>query len=351
MEITTKEKILDAALVSFAENGYKGTNLRELAAGMGLSKSALYKHYASKEDIWNTVIDRMEAYYTARFGSPENLPSVPKSCIEFERMTMRMLDFTMHDEKVILTRRLLLTEQFRDERARELATQHFLTGTQEIYTKVFAQMMGSGILKKDDPAQLAFAFTAPITSLIHYCDREPEKEPEILQRLEAFVRHFIRIYGAEQKSSINDYRFVALTQMPSVKETAADWFCSKWSVPKQAYLDCMEECLRGKVPYDWYLCLCEDKIVAGLGVIENDFHDRPDLTPNVCAVFTEEAHRGKGIAGRLLNMAVSDMKRKGISPVYLLTDHTGFYERYGWEFLCMVQGDGEPELSRMYVHR
>lgn len=50
MENTTKEKILDAALVSFAENGYKGTNLRDLAAGMGLSKSALYKHYASKED-------------------------------------------------------------------------------------------------------------------------------------------------------------------------------------------------------------------------------------------------------------------------------------------------------------
>ena len=65
MENTTKEKILDAALVSFAENGYKGTNLRDLAAGMGLSKSALYRHYESKEDIWNAVLDRMEAYYVS----------------------------------------------------------------------------------------------------------------------------------------------------------------------------------------------------------------------------------------------------------------------------------------------
>ena len=197
MENTTKEKILDAALVCFAENGYKGTNLRDLAAGLGLSKSALYRHYESKEDIWNAVFDRMEAYYVSRFGSPEELPPMPKSCDELLTMTMRMLDFTMHDERVILTRRLLLTEQFHDERARHFATLHFLSGTKEIYTKVFAEMMENGILKKGDPELLAFSYTAPITALIHYCDREPEKEPEIMQQIEAFVKHFIRIYGEE----------------------------------------------------------------------------------------------------------------------------------------------------------
>ena len=148
MENTTKERILDAALVSFAENGYKGTNLRDLAAGLGLSKSALYKHYASKEDIWNAVLDRMETYYTSRFGSPEKLPPAPKTCDELITMTMKMLDFTMRDKKVILTRRLLLTEQFRDERARHFATLHFLSGTKEIYRKIFAEMMENGILKK-----------------------------------------------------------------------------------------------------------------------------------------------------------------------------------------------------------
>ncbi len=194
MENTTKEKILDAALVSFAENGYKGTNLRDLAAGMGLSKSALYRHYENKEDIWNGVIDQMESYYVSRFGSPEKMPPTPKSCEELFTMTMRMLDFTMHDKRVILTRKLLLTEQFRDERARQFATLHFLTGTKDIYTKIFAEMMDNSILKKDDPDMLAFAYTAPITALIHYCDREPEKEPEILQQVETFVRHFIKMY-------------------------------------------------------------------------------------------------------------------------------------------------------------
>ena len=86
-------------------------------------------------------------------------------------------------------------------------------------------------------------------------------------------------------------------------------------------------------------------------MIDNDFHDRKDLSPNVCAVYTEEDHRKKGIAGRLLDLAVDDMKKKGISPIYLVTDHNGFYERYGWEFFCMVQGDDEPGQTRLYIHR
>ena len=195
----TGEKILDAALVSFAENGYRGTNLRDLASSLGLSKSALYRHYESKEDIWNAVLDRMESYYVSRFGSAEKMPPAPESCSELLKMTMRMLDFTMHDAKIILTRRLLLTEQFRDERARKLATVHFLTGTKDIYARIFAEMMDKGLLKKDAPELLAFAFTAPVTSLIHLCDREPDRENEVLAKIEAFVRHFIGTYGNENR--------------------------------------------------------------------------------------------------------------------------------------------------------
>lgn len=134
-------------------------------------------------------------------------------------------------------------------------------------------------------------------------------------------------------------------------EEAATWFHSKWHVPREAYLECMMAYLNNETEYGWYLCLDEDRIVGGLGVIENDFHDKKDLTPNVCAVYTDEDYRCQGIAGRLLNIVVDDLRAKGISPVYLLTNHTGFYERYGWEFLCMAQGDGEPYLSRMYIHQ
>lgn len=147
------------------------------------------------------------------------------------------------------------------------------------------------------------------------------------------------------------YTYADLRQKPQLKEKAAEWFHCKWGVPQEAYLACMEAYLRGETEYGWYLCLDGEQILGGLGVIENDFHDRKDLAPNICAVYTEKEYRCQGIAGRLLAMAVGDLKAKGITPVYLITDHTGFYERYGWEFLCMVQGNGEPECSRMYIHR
>ena len=148
---------------------------------------------------------------------------------------------------------------------------------------------------------------------------------------------------------MGNIKYIKLTEMPSIKDEAAEWFHSKWSVPKEAYLECMEAYLNGETDYGWYLCLVGDRIAAGMGVIENDFHDRKDLTPNVCAVYTEEEYRNRGIAGRLLQFVCDDMKEHGISTLYLLTDHVGFYERYGWSFLCMAKNEGSESLSRIYV--
>ena len=197
----TKDRILDEALVSFVENGYKGTNLRDFAAGMGLSKSALYRHYESKEAIWNALLDTMEAYYNERFYSPGHLPEIPTSCDGLFSLVMQMVDFTIHDEKIILTRKLLLTEQFHDEKVKKLAAGHFMDGTKAVFSIIFEKMMENDLLIQEDPDLLAFVFTSPITTLIHSCDREPEKEPEIMRQIESFVKHFIRIYGksAEEK--------------------------------------------------------------------------------------------------------------------------------------------------------
>lgn len=145
--------------------------------------------------------------------------------------------------------------------------------------------------------------------------------------------------------------YITLRERPELKDDAAQWFHQKWDVPVDAYLACMDAYLANETEYGWYLCLNGGNIVGGMGVIENDFHDRKDLAPNVCAVYTEKDYRCQGIAGHLLGLVVEDMRSKGISPLYLVTDHIGFYERYGWEFLCMVQGDGEPEMTRMYIHR
>ena len=191
----TKERILAAALEMFSQNGYAGTNIRELSASLGLVKSGVYKHYESKEAIWNALLDEMIAYYGERFGSTEHLPPAPDSLEGLVDMTMQMVNITVHDEKIIMTRKVLTLEQYRDVRACKLATKHFLTGLTEMFTRIFTGMMEKGLLRKDDPEMLAFAYTAPISALIHLCDREPEKTEEAIKQVEAFSRHFIKTYG------------------------------------------------------------------------------------------------------------------------------------------------------------
>ena len=143
-----------------------------------------------------------------------------------------------------------------------------------------------------------------------------------------------------------------MRERPEWLEQAAAWFHKKWGIPLAAYRESMAECVEGQGPVpQWYMAVEAGAILGGLGVIENDFHDRKDLAPNVCAVYVEEPYRCRGIAGALLNHACADMATMGVNILYLFTDHTSFYERYGWDFFCMAQGDGENEPSRMYVHK
>jgi len=199
MASDTKERILEAALRMFSERGYVGTNLRDLAKELGLSKSALYRHFDSKEAIWDAMYQQTKAHYDAHFGSVEHMPALPDTTEALYEMTMGMVNFTMHDEMIIRVRRLLMTEQFRDEKVGKLASNYFLYGTESMFTKVFDHMMEQGSLQQGDPQLLAFAYTAPITAMIHLCDREPAKEPEAMEQIIRFVRLFIETYGVKKQ--------------------------------------------------------------------------------------------------------------------------------------------------------
>ena len=148
------------------------------------------------------------------------------------------------------------------------------------------------------------------------------------------------------------YKIIKIREHKELKQQSAEWFHHRWGIPQETYIDSIEECVRNSssVP-QWYVILDGQAIIAGIGVIENDFHNRKDLTPNVCAVYVDKAYRNQGIAGDMIQYVCEDFKEKGIDTLYLITNHTSFYERYGWEFLCMVQVDEEPEMIRMYVHK
>lgn len=140
---------------------------------------------------------------------------------------------------------------------------------------------------------------------------------------------------------------IVLRKAPWMLDSLAKWFPHAFGVPEAAYRESMEQCLAGSGPVpQWYAVTEGGMILGGLGVIENDFHDRPDLAPNVCAVYVDEPYRRQGIAGDLLRLVCEDMAGLGVDTLYLVTDHTAFYERYGWEFLCMANGEDGP--TRLY---
>ena len=114
----------------------------------------------------------------------------------------------------------------------------------------------------------------------------------------------------------------------------------------------MEQCARQKtgVP-QWYLVLDEaGAIAAGAGVIENDFHERKDLSPNHCALYVEKEHRKQRLAKQILDFTRKDFGAMGFQKLYLLTDHVDFYENAVGPFIRTCRTPG-GKLSRMYVAR
>lgn len=194
-QVPTKEKILDAALILFSEKGYDGVGIDLIAETVGLKGPSLYRHYKGKEDILNTLINKVGDYYEDNFGLSTNPGKIPDSLEELVRFSMSRIDFTMHDPMIQKVRRLLAMEQFRNPRIAELTTKHHIDGLQGMFRVIFERMMEAGLLKKDDAALLALEYVAPVSLLIHTYDRQPDREQEIIERIETHLRHFVNVYG------------------------------------------------------------------------------------------------------------------------------------------------------------
>ena len=194
-KISTKDRILDSALALFAEKGYDGVGVDLIAEKAGLKGPSIYKHFKSKEEILDVLIEKVESYYEMNFDleiTPENMPSSVDELID---ISLKRIQFTLHDEKIRRIRRILNMEQFRNCRIAELATKHNLDGIQGMYRKIFRNMMDAGIFRQEDPEMLSMAFTAPITLLIQMCDREPQREQEAMERILEYLNYFVSAYA------------------------------------------------------------------------------------------------------------------------------------------------------------
>ena len=195
--MSTKEKILEAALTLFAENGYDGTSVEEIAKSVGIKAPSLYKHYKGKEDLLNALIDAAEVRYEETFGSEQNIGKIPDSREEFIGTTMGRVRFTIQDPIIKKVRIFLVQEQFRNDRLAEITTRHQTDGIRKMFAGILAGMMAAGLVVKDDPDLLALELTAPASLLIAKADRQPQCEEDVLQTIEKHIRHFCNVYMRE----------------------------------------------------------------------------------------------------------------------------------------------------------
>lgn len=145
-------------------------------------------------------------------------------------------------------------------------------------------------------------------------------------------------------------KIISIKEQPKWKEQAIKFIQSKWASEQSlmVYEDCITHCITSDKPLpQWYLLLDGESIIGCAGLITNDFISRMDLYPWICAVYIEESKRGNGYSKLLLTQAQQDARKGGFHKIYLCTDHIGFYEKYGFDYL----GTGyHPwgESSRIY---
>lgn len=194
-KIPTKDRILDSALTLFAEKGYDGVGVDLIAENAGIKGPSLYKHFKGKEDILDSLIEKVEGYYQDNFGTVLSPGKIPCSMDELITLSLKRIEFTLHDPMIKKVRKMLATEQFRNHRIALLTTKYNIDSVQGIYHMIFQAMMDNGIMRKTDPEMLSMFFTAPISLIIQMCDREPEREQEALERIEEYFRFFAEEYA------------------------------------------------------------------------------------------------------------------------------------------------------------
>lgn len=197
---STKERILHTSLRLFARDGYEAVSVSAIAAELGITKGALYKHYGSKRDIFDSIVERMyqiDAQRSREYSVPpekyEDKPNTYSniSVESIKRFTVSQFIFWTEDEFASDFRRMLTLEQYRSAEMSELYRSCLTAGPVAYMEDIFREMTAEGLLKKADPRQLALEFYAPLFLLMSICDSTDDKEG-LVGLLYAHTERFFR---------------------------------------------------------------------------------------------------------------------------------------------------------------
>ncbi len=205
--MTTKEKILKEALALFAEKGYHAVYVADIAKAVGIKAPSLYKHYKSKQGIFDAIIEHMKMRY-AKTASSMNIDGVSPSADatvfsavsedDLVKMGKDLFLYFLHDEYAQMFRKLLTVEQFRDKELSNIYSKQYVDDPISYQSSIFACMAQNGLMRKSPPDVMALEFYAPIYMMLTLCDRQPDREADALLLIERHIRQFRNLYTEER---------------------------------------------------------------------------------------------------------------------------------------------------------
>ena len=195
----TKQEILEASLELFSVQGFEATSISQIAGAVGIRKASLYSHFESKQAILDALVrDVLEQYgehsIFARVNWEKDAGNLPLSSDEAVRMIQGQIRYILHDPSISRARKMLVIEQFQNPELAKLQTKQNYSDVMQYFTGLIKCLIQQGVLTGDDPEIMAAQLCMPISVWINLCDREPEREAEVMALVEKHIRQFFGVY-------------------------------------------------------------------------------------------------------------------------------------------------------------
>ena len=196
----TKQEILKASLELFSVQGFEATSISQIADAVGIRKASLYSHFDSKQAILDAIVKEVLQQYGehsifARANWEKDADNLPLTADEAVRMIQGQIRYILHDPAISRARKMLVIEQFQNPELAKLQTKQNYSDVLGYFTGLIKCLIQKGVLAEDDPEIMAAQFCLPISVWINLCDREPEREQEVMELVERHIRQFFRRYA------------------------------------------------------------------------------------------------------------------------------------------------------------
>ena len=200
----TKQEILKASLELFSVQGFEATSISQIAGAVGIRKASLYSHFESKQAILDALVKEvLEQYGTHSIFAKsnwekdsDNLPRTPDAAVQ---MIQGQIRYILHDPSISRARKMLVIEQFQNPELAKLQTKQNYSDVLQYFTGLMKRLIRQGALAEDDPEIMATQFCLPISVWINLCDREPERETEVMELVSRHIQQFFRLYRPQAR--------------------------------------------------------------------------------------------------------------------------------------------------------